>query len=84
LDQASQAILKLKPVTFCCKEELDSEKIPQFGRTAEAVEKVNPDLWCAMMIRRSLPFATRRSTAAVRIETLAAGLKAQAAEIGTA
>src|SRR4029077_3071725 len=44
MDQASEAILKLKPVTFCYKEELDQEKIPQFGLIAEEVEKVNPDL----------------------------------------
>ena len=34
----------MKPVTFRYKEELDPEKIPQFGLIAEEVEKVNPDL----------------------------------------
>src|SRR5207237_3795262 len=44
MDSASEAILALKPVTFRYKEELDPDKIPQFGLVAEQVEKVNPDL----------------------------------------
>jgi Chaperone of endosialidase len=44
MDKASEALLKLKPVTFRYKEELDPDKIPQFGLVAEEVEKVNPDL----------------------------------------
>ena len=44
MDKASETILALKPVTFCYKEELDPDKIPQFGLVAEEVEKVNPDL----------------------------------------
>jgi trimeric autotransporter adhesin len=44
MDKSSEAILALKPVTFRYKEELDPDKIPQFGLVAEAVEKVNPDL----------------------------------------
>ena len=44
MDKASEAILKLKPVTFHYKQELDPEGIPQFGLVAEEVEKVNPDL----------------------------------------
>jgi Chaperone of endosialidase len=44
MDQASEAILALKPVTFRYKRELDPEGIPQFGLVAEQVEKVNPDL----------------------------------------
>jgi len=44
MEKASEAILALKPVTFCYKEELDPEGIPQFGLVAEEVEKVNPDL----------------------------------------
>jgi hypothetical protein len=42
--KASEAILALKPVTFCYKEELDPDGMPQFGLIAEEVEKVNPDL----------------------------------------
>jgi len=44
MDKASEAILSLKPVSFRYKEEIDPEKIPQFGLIAEEVEKVNPDL----------------------------------------
>ena len=44
MDKASEAILALKPVTFRYKEELDPDKIPQFGLVAEQVEKVDPDL----------------------------------------
>lgn len=44
MDKVSEALLKLKPVTFRYKEELDPDKIPQFGLIAEEVEKVDPDL----------------------------------------
>ena len=44
MDKASEAILELKPVTFRYKEELDPDKIPQFGLIAEEVQKVDPDL----------------------------------------
>ena len=44
MEQASEAILALKPVTFRYKHELDPEGIPQFGLVAEEVEKVNSDL----------------------------------------
>jgi len=44
MDNASEAILALKPVTFRYKEEIDPDGILQFGLVAEEVEKVNPDL----------------------------------------
>ena len=44
MGKESEAILQLKPVTFRYKEELDPDKIPQFGLVAEQVEKVDPDL----------------------------------------
>jgi len=44
MDTASEAILRLKPVTFHYKPELDPNGIPQFGLVAEEVEKVNPNL----------------------------------------
>jgi hypothetical protein len=44
MDNASEVILALKPVTFRYKKELDPRGIPQFGLVAEEVEKVNPDL----------------------------------------
>ena len=44
MDNASETILPLKPVTFRYKRDLDPKGIPQFGLIAEEVEKVNPDL----------------------------------------
>jgi hypothetical protein len=44
MEEASEAILALKPVTFRYKKELDPDGIPQFGLVAEEVDKVNPDL----------------------------------------
>jgi hypothetical protein len=44
MDKSSEAILALKPVTFRYKEELDPDRIPQFGLVAEEVDKVNPNL----------------------------------------
>ena len=44
MGRASEANLALKPVAFRYKEEIDPDKIPQFGLVAEEVERVNPDL----------------------------------------
>jgi hypothetical protein len=44
MDDASEALLALRPVTFHYKPELDKTGIPQFGLVAEEVAKVNPDL----------------------------------------
>jgi Chaperone of endosialidase len=44
MQNASEALLSLKPVTFRYKKELDGEAIPQFGLVAEEVAKVDPDL----------------------------------------
>jgi hypothetical protein len=44
MEQASEALFALKPVTFRYKKEVDPEGIPQFGLVAEEVEKVNRDL----------------------------------------
>ena len=44
MDDASEAILALKPVKFRYKKEIDAKRIPQFGLVAEEVEKVNRDL----------------------------------------
>jgi hypothetical protein len=44
MDKASKAIFDLKPVTFRYKEEVDPDKVPQFGLVAEEVEKVDPNL----------------------------------------
>jgi len=42
MDQASEAILALKPVTFQYRS--DNKNTPQFGLIAEEVAEVNPDL----------------------------------------
>jgi hypothetical protein len=44
MKEASEAILKLEPVTFRYKQELDPDGVRQFGLIAEDVEKVAPDL----------------------------------------
>jgi len=44
MDEASEAIHALKPVTFRYKQEIDFEGVQQFGLVAEEVEKVNPGL----------------------------------------
>ena len=44
MDNASEAILALKPVTFRYRKELDAKGSPQFGLVAEQVAKVNPAL----------------------------------------
>ena len=42
MDKTSEGLLRLEPVTFRYKEELDPDGIPQFGLIAEQVEKVTP------------------------------------------
>ena len=44
MEQASQTLFALKPVTFRYKKEIDSSGLSQFGLVAEDVAKVNPDL----------------------------------------
>ena len=44
MNNASEALFALKPVTFRYKKEIDPQGIPQFGLIAEEVQKVNPDL----------------------------------------
>ena len=44
MDQASEAILGLKPVTFRYKKEIDPKRKQQFGLVAEDIAKVNADL----------------------------------------
>jgi hypothetical protein len=41
MEQASEALLALKPVTFRYKKDIDPRGISQFGLVAEDVEKVN-------------------------------------------
>jgi Chaperone of endosialidase len=44
MNDASEALFALKPVTFRYKKEIDPKGVPQFGLVAEDVEKVNPKL----------------------------------------
>ena len=44
MDNASEALLALKPVTFHYKKEIDPTRISQFGLVAEEVAKVDPNL----------------------------------------
>jgi hypothetical protein len=44
MEEASEAILKLKPVTFHYKKEIEPNGAIMFGLIAEEVEKVDPDL----------------------------------------
>ena len=61
MNQGSEAIRALKPVTFCYKKEIDAVGISQFGLVTEEVEKVNLDLGSARQGRKALPaFATIR------------------------
>jgi hypothetical protein len=57
MDNASEAILRLKPVTFHYKKELDPKGAAQFGLVAEEVAKVNPDLVVAD--EQGKPFTVR-------------------------
>jgi hypothetical protein len=44
MDEASDAIMALKPVSFRYKKQIDPRSTPQFGLVAEEVARVNPDL----------------------------------------
>jgi len=44
MDNASEALFSLKPVTFRYKKDIDPKSTAQFGLVAEDVEKVNADL----------------------------------------
>jgi len=44
MDQASEALFALEPVTFRYKSAIDSSHTKQFGLVAEDVEKINPAL----------------------------------------
>jgi trimeric autotransporter adhesin len=44
MEQASEVLFALKPVTFRYKKEIGAASTSQFGLVAEDVEKVNPDL----------------------------------------
>jgi hypothetical protein len=43
MDKESEAILALKPVSFCYNQDIDQQGLAQFGLVAKEVEKVNHD-----------------------------------------
>jgi hypothetical protein len=57
MEQASEALYALKPVTFRYKSEIDPERIPQFGLVAEDVEAINPDL--VVRDKKGKPYTVR-------------------------
>jgi hypothetical protein len=97
MDQASKAILDLKPVTFHYKKEIDPAGSSQFGLVAEDVEKVNPDLVVrdkegkaysvrydavnAMFLNEFLKEHRKVEQQQKQIDALTAELKEQAAQI---
>jgi hypothetical protein len=97
MDDASAAILALKPVTFHYKKELDPRGISQFGLVAEQVAKVDPDLVVrdeqgqvftvryeavnAMLLNEFLKEHQRVQELQTRLDSLAAQMKEQARAI---
>ena len=57
MDNTSEAIFSLQPVTFRYKKALDPQALPQFGLVAEQVAKVDPDL--VARDAEGKPFAVR-------------------------
>ena len=97
MEQASEALFALKPVTFRYKEEIDPQKISQFGLVAEDVEKINPDLVArdkegkpytvrydqvnAMLLNEFLKEHEKTETLEATVASLIATVKEQAAQI---
>ncbi len=95
MGQTSEAVLALKPVTFQYKN--DKKCAPQFGLIAEEVAKVNPDLVVhdrnsqvvavrydqvnAMLLNEFLKEHKRVEQLETAVESLAATVKEQAAQI---
>jgi len=98
MDQTSEAILGLNPVTFHYKS--DNTGTPQFGLIAEEVAKVNPDLVVrddngeiytvryeavnAMLLNEFLKEHRRVQDLEKQIEALAAGLQKVTARVEAA
>jgi hypothetical protein len=97
MEQASEALFALKPVTFRYKKGIDPQGIPQFGLVAEDVEKVNPDLVVrdkegkpysvryeqvnAMLLNEFLKEHRKNEEQQKQINVLTAQLKEQASQI---
>jgi len=100
MDNASEAILALQPVTFRYKHELDPQGISQFGLVAEDVEKVNPDLVArdkqgkpytvryeavnAMLLNEFLKARRQIDAQQEQIEALTAGVQKVSAQLAAA
>lgn len=97
MDNASEAILALQPVTFRYKHDLDPEGVPQFGLVAEDVQKVNPDLVArddqgnpytvrydavnAMLLNEFIKARRQINSQQKQIEALTAGLQKVSAQL---
>lgn len=97
MDEASEALFSLEPVTFRYKKEMDPLGISQFGLVAEDVEKVSPDLVVrdkegkpysvrydqvnAMLLNEFLRAHRKMEEQQKQIDSLTAQLKQQAALI---
>jgi hypothetical protein len=97
MDNASAAILQLRPVSFRYKDELDAKGVPQFGLVAEDVARIAPDLVVrdesgqpytvryeavnAMLLNEFLKEHRKVETLEATVTKLAAALEAQAAQI---
>jgi hypothetical protein len=57
MEEASEALFSLKPVSFHYKKEIDPAGTSQFGLVAEDVEKVNPDL--VVRDKKGRPYTVR-------------------------
>jgi hypothetical protein len=57
MDNASEAILSLQPVSFRYRRELDPDSVPQFGLVAEEVAKIAPHL--VIKDEQGRPFTVR-------------------------
>ena len=57
MDNASEALFALKPVTFRYKKELDPQGIQQWGLVAEDVQTVNPAL--VALDKEGKPYSVR-------------------------
>jgi Chaperone of endosialidase len=57
MDNASETLFSLKPVTFRYKQSIDPDRTGQFGLVAEDVEKINADL--VVCDREGKPYSVR-------------------------
>ena len=97
MDEASEAILALKPVTFRYKKEIDPDRTAEFGLVAEDVENVNPALVArdadgkaftvryeavnAMLLNEFIKARRQIDSQQKQIDALAAGLQKVSAQL---